>query len=97
MTTSSSTCPKTVYVDSWHSRVCGRPVKRDGLCDIHVAAAERARAGTERKVAQRRHGEEVAEAMEAALGVPVWYNYLSTRPSYVIGEADAERWFASRP
>lgn len=32
-------CPELVHGD-WHSSVCGRPVKRDGLCGIHARAKE---------------------------------------------------------
>lgn len=53
-------CMQLTYpVGSFTGIVCGRPVKRDGMCGLHAAGAERrARADAERKA---RRDEECAE------------------------------------
>ena len=43
----TETCPVTMSIGVWTSRICGKPVKRDGLCGLHASAAERRKANSE--------------------------------------------------
>lgn len=39
---SAETCPADVYTQgAWTPHICGKPVKRRGLCGIHAGAQER--------------------------------------------------------
>jgi len=51
MTRPSETC-QVITGEAWSRHPCGRPVKRNGMCGIHAAAAER-RAASDRRWRER--------------------------------------------
>lgn len=57
-------CKKTVSIDSWHWRVCGRPIVEDGMCARHLAGERRSiKAADERR---RRDSEAASQRLANA-------------------------------
>lgn len=52
----SDGCPESIRREIWEVRTCGRPIRRDGMCDVHAAAKDR---------------REIAAALSAAIGFTV--------------------------
>ena len=57
------TCSKRVSIDSWHQAACGRPVKDEGLCGIHLAAKRKRAANN---VKREQHWQDEKKRIEAA-------------------------------
>jgi hypothetical protein len=76
--TPPAACTRRVYVDHRDVRghVCGRPVKDEGLCSIHLAAARRRAAKQTARAQEQQRDAEVEAAARAlcdrlaAYGVP---------------------------
>lgn len=57
---SAERCPEEMW-DGWHGHICGKPVKRRGLCGVHAAAVER----KERNAADKEREKEERSATSA--------------------------------
>lgn len=76
-TEDQTTCPEVIMRD-WSSSVCGKPVKRDGLCGVHANAKDKRAAGdvkaAELRRTERAHEDEL-RSLSTRLGFPVVSNY----------------------
>ena len=72
------TCSKRVSIDSWHQAACGRPVKDEGLCGIHLAAKRKRAANN---VKREQHWQDEKKRIEAAKAAAAtgasWYRHPS--------------------
>ena len=60
---------------------CGAPVKRDGMCGVHARAADRRRAGYERRRAEH----EASEATRSNVAAELDRLAVEGYPQYVLG------------
>ena len=101
--TAEKKCPKIIHDDGWgfHSHVCGRPVKRDGLCGMHAAAKERRERGDAARLEEARarqnartERDQVAAALSRATGLLIRGGWQDNQ--YVIDHETALAWLRSR-
>jgi len=102
-TKTTAVCKEYVSWDSWHGGPCGRRVKSDGLCGIHLRAREnrklRDEAGKQRTVVNARNyarAQAAADALTRTYGIKAQPHYaqgLGSRPGsytgYVVIDGDA--------
>ena len=81
---STPTCKRSVSIDSWHSRACGRPVKKDGLCGIHVAVVERRAVKRQAELDKRTRGKAAAAKLAAKIGMKVSYHGYNDENYFVV-------------
>lgn len=73
-------CKETTW-SGWESKICGRPVKENGMCGIHAGADKRVKANQEKRNreweetrarnAARRTAQEQAEKVYKDSGIPI--------------------------
>ena len=72
-----ATCQKIVRGD-WSSHRCGRPIKSDGLCGIHLAAENRKLANEQKRQEEKQRDDAIraeAEVIGQKLGIAVTADY----------------------
>lgn len=83
--TTTTTCPQTVYTDSRDVRGhrCGRPVKDEGLCGVHLAGKRRRQENDAARATERAEDDQREAAAQAlcdrlrALGIRAHPHYAS--------------------
>lgn len=69
-----TTCQQFVRLDSYHDRICGRQIKKNGMCSQHAAGAQRTLKKDLERMDKRTRGQAAADLLAKKIGIPVHHH-----------------------